>query len=177
MMSSGRTHLAAKSGDGPPDGWEVVAGWRRGERFHEGQRIDLWFQQGTQIGWMDKDTIYLLPPAAVSEAERFEHTRGITLGLDVAHVGKRLRDSKMLLGAGEGRTMKQVRIGKMLRWCWVVSASDWLEIAIDGDGKSPNGEFDIQGDSGQGTTTLMQMDDEAVLRQEALAKERRKRFN
>jgi hypothetical protein len=151
----------------------VAAGWRRSERYFEGNRIDMWMPQGAQIGWMDGNTIYLLPAAAVSEVERFEHSRGVTLGLDVAHVGKRLRDSKMLLETGEGRTTKLVRVGKMTRWCWKIGTQDWLNIAVDGDGAVG---LDLQGgsDDVDNGEEIMEMSEDARRRQEVLAKDRRK---
>jgi hypothetical protein len=86
-LAGGYAHVAAPSGFAPliPEAW----GWRDGE--HLGRQ-----PQGTRIGWLDDDDLYLDLEAALTAAQRVGQATGSPIGVTPKTLAKRLHERGFL---------------------------------------------------------------------------------
>lgn len=106
-LSSGRAHLASAAGLEPrmADAW----GWRivtigTGENMR-----DEWREQGTRIGFVDEDDVYLVPDAAYEVAKRLSGQSGDGLSIAPKTLSKRLHERGLLLTTDETRQTLSIR--------------------------------------------------------------------
>ena len=104
-ISSGRAHLADRgTGLKPtdPDHW----GWKE-EAIG---MSDGWQSQGTLIGWLDADDIYLEPETAYAVVQKFARDQNDALPLTKDTVWKRLKEAGMLKSWEKGKNLARVTI-------------------------------------------------------------------
>ena len=102
-LASGRAHVASINGDMPED--PGVWGWKQ----EEGRPTDAGRSpQGTRIGWLDGDEVYLLPNVAYSVAKALSDAIGNPLPVTERTLRKHLSESGML-SASENRETYAVR--------------------------------------------------------------------
>jgi hypothetical protein len=106
VLSSGRGHVTTLDGDEPASaallGWRKVGSNREGEPIRRGQ--------GHQIGWVDKDKLYLDPDAAYAEVQDMARSHQTSIELTQETLWKRLDDAG-LLETDEGRHTVRVTTG------------------------------------------------------------------
>ena len=102
-ITSGRSHLAEPTGGSPlgPKRW----GWREVPR---GQEYE-WAAQGTRIGWVDKEEVYLDPDAALAVAMELSRHVGDALVITPQTLRKRLHEHGYLASRDEARQTLTVR--------------------------------------------------------------------
>ena len=91
-IGSGKAHLASPKGDSPgaPTAW----GWRRKTIGAGLSEREEWQPQGTCVGWIEDDDIYLNPEAAHRTAEQL--TTGEGLNVLAKTLWKRMRERSVL---------------------------------------------------------------------------------
>jgi hypothetical protein len=98
-LASGRAHLAGPSG-GFPDNAQAC-GWRR-----DGT---AWIAQGSCVGWIESDQLYLEPTAAYATAQALAAAQGESITVSPRTLWKRLDEAKMLASKDAGRQVLTVR--------------------------------------------------------------------
>lgn len=105
-LASGETHLAGYDGNLPDLDDPQAVGWRnQGGGF---------FGQGTRIGFIGEDGIYLLPEASVKSASRAA-AQGAPFSMSTRKLGKALAAADLLVSSESGRnknTMRRQLAGK-----------------------------------------------------------------
>lgn len=101
VLSSGRAHLANRSG-GVPVGSEPSCGWRP-------TSSDNWQSQGDCIGWIDGDYVYLEPTAAFRAVQLAARDSGDTLAVSEPTLRRRLREKGLLSSTDPKRGTLTVR--------------------------------------------------------------------
>jgi Domain of unknown function (DUF927) len=106
-VASGRAHVASAMGAEPgphPQAW----GWRR-------DSVGLrWDPQGTRIGWVEGQALYLEPTAAYGAAEAAASGHGLAITPETLH--RRLRERGHLLAADNHKNTTKVTLeGKRYR--------------------------------------------------------------
>jgi len=98
-IASGEAHVARTDGREPshPEAW----GWRLQEPYGDNAaRVPV--AKGNRIGWLDGDTLYLLPEAAYVAANRLATATGAPLGIAPKTLGKRLHERGLLAAVEPG---------------------------------------------------------------------------
>ncbi len=105
-ISSGKAHVASMEGDAPLDAgaW----GWRPHEVTSSGYTNTEWRPQGTRIGWVDGDDVFLQPDASFQCAQAAcSGADGIKIGISTLH--KRLHEKGYLQEVDKNREVLTVR--------------------------------------------------------------------
>jgi hypothetical protein len=121
-LLSGRAHVAGRRGSVPefPERW----GWR--------QKADrVWVPQGTRIGWLIGDDVYLEP--AIGRQVACEMAGAEQLSISVHTLSRRLHQQGLLASVDTGRGMLLVRriLGGHPRTVLHLKASDLLGLATE----------------------------------------------
>ncbi|HEY8601378.1 MAG TPA: DUF3854 domain-containing protein [Thermomicrobiales bacterium] len=106
-LGSGKAHVAAPNGGTPDEpktwGWRsVVIGTGEFTRQE-------WRPQGTRIGWVEGDDLYLDRDAALAEVQRLGREVGDGLAVTAAVLTKRLHEKGLLASTDEARETLPVR--------------------------------------------------------------------
>jgi len=101
VLTSGRAHLAARSG-GEPDRLAGPCGWRR-------DNAGRWVPLGDCIGWVEDDELYLEPTAAYRLAQIAGRDVGEVLVVSEQTLRKRLHEKGLLASVDEARQTLTVR--------------------------------------------------------------------
>ncbi len=110
-ISGGMAHLEhathADHVPGDPVGW----GWRSTTKGSGDFEREEWQPQGTRVGWIREDGLYLQPDTALKLARDMGRDSSDPVSLTKTTLGKRMRDKGILLstGAVEGRESITVR--------------------------------------------------------------------
>lgn len=97
-LSSGRAHVATMDGRAPHEdagAW----GWRRDGIQASWQ--SSWQPQGSRIGWIDDDALYLEPTAAYAAAQELAGRAGGGLGMQPATLWKRMEERGLIRTRGK----------------------------------------------------------------------------
>ncbi len=102
-LVSGRAHVAAPSGQAPrtPEAW----GWRNTGAASGG----AWHAQGSRVGWLDGDDLYLDPAAAFAAAQAMGNAMGDVIATTPRALHKRLHEAGLLRSTETGRDHLVVR--------------------------------------------------------------------
>ena len=134
-LASGGAHVAGSSGAEPahPEAW----GWRAATVGAGDYQRAEWRPQGSRVGWLDGDDLYLDPEAAHAAAQRVGETGGGALGVAPKTLSKRLHEAGMLRSTGEphGLTVRRPLAGARRRVLHV--AADALEAGEPGQSVQP----------------------------------------
>ena len=97
-MADGSAHVTDRQGRAPecPQRW----GWRR-------RSNGTWTPQGTRIGWIVGEDLYLDPEASYRVAQKLAGKEGLTLSMQTLR--QRMRDEGLLASVDEARNMLVVR--------------------------------------------------------------------
>ncbi|MEE8114925.1 MAG: bifunctional DNA primase/polymerase [Nitrososphaerales archaeon] len=100
-ITSGKAHVASPDGCEPdnPKAW----GWREG--------YDYPTSQGSRIGWVDGDDLYLEPTAAYAAAQTMARASGGSLATSDATLRKRLKERNLLRSTKENRLTVRKMLG------------------------------------------------------------------
>jgi len=106
-IASGLAHVADPKGDKPwlPTAWgwrEVPVGTGENERT-------AWRPQGSLVGWVEEENLYLEPEAAYATAQKQGRDSGDQLTITRTTLRKRLHERGLLLAVDEGRQVLTVR--------------------------------------------------------------------
>ena len=103
-LTMGRAHLADKDGTYPHHssalGWKMVGSGTY-------QRLE---GQGSKIGWVDENYIYLIPKAALSVIKLLSNNNGNYLGSNERALNKTLREANMLAQCSDDRATTKVTV-------------------------------------------------------------------
>lgn len=102
-LGSGKAHLAAMNGQKPGDA-TVAYGWRQ-----DTDGSADWQPQGTRIGWVDGESIYLNPDAAFSTAQQLGGAAGDGLAVTIGTLKRRLKEQHLLASWDETRQTITIR--------------------------------------------------------------------
>jgi hypothetical protein len=101
LLSSGRTHLAARNG-GEPDRSPGSCGWRRDNSGN-------WLPFGDCVGWLDGDDLYLETTAAFRAAQMAARDAGEPFAISEQTLKKRLREKGLLASVDTKRETLTLR--------------------------------------------------------------------
>jgi hypothetical protein len=101
MLTSGRAHLAARSG-GEPDRGSAACGWRPDA---SGRLAPL----GECTGWVDGDELYIEPTVAYRLAQRAARESGEALSVSEQTLKKKLHEKGLLASIDKPRGVLTVR--------------------------------------------------------------------
>lgn len=103
VISSGRGHFADENGGPPPT--PQAYGWRFVTSGRGSFAITDWARQGTMLGWMKGEDLFLEPGASFAEVMKLANDQRATFATSQGVVWKRMKDFKLLV-PGEGRHLK-----------------------------------------------------------------------
>ena len=110
-ISSGQAHVADAGNEGRP-GAASAWGWRKAELGYG----DEWISQGSRIGWVEGDNLYLDPEAAFAAAQKMARDQGSSLPITSRTLWKRLEEKGHLTTTEQGRnTCRQTINGRRKR--------------------------------------------------------------
>jgi hypothetical protein len=106
-IASGRAHVAGPEGDEPeePGGW----GWRRATVGTGEYEREEWRPLGERVGWVEKESLYLLPEAAYAAVQKQGRDSGEPLTVTERTLRKRLHERGLLLSIEVSRPTFAVR--------------------------------------------------------------------
>jgi Domain of unknown function (DUF3854) len=104
-IATGRAHVAGADGQTPPEpaGW----GWRRDEGIAGGG--GAWRPQGSRVGWLESDDLYLEPSGAYQAAQSVGDAIGEGIGLRDRTLRKRLHEAGWLRSSEAERSRLTAR--------------------------------------------------------------------
>ena len=103
-LAMGRAHLADKDGTYPH--YYCNLGWKMAGAGTY-QRLE---GQGSKIGWVDENYIYLIPKAALSVIRLLSNNNGNYLGSNERALNKTLREANMLAKCSDDRATTKVTV-------------------------------------------------------------------
>lgn len=122
-LASGRAHVATVTGSAPqndPGAW----GWRR--------LGTVWEPQGSRVGWLDGDALYLEPDASYAAAQVLAASSGGGLGMQPTTLHKRMHEKGLILTTDTGRLKIQRTIeGRKNKRVLHVSATLGLLLSLE----------------------------------------------
>ena len=106
-IASGRAHVAGPEGDEPegPGAW----GWRRATVGTGDYEREEWRPLGERVGWVEKESLYLLPEAAYAAVQKQGRDSGEPLTVTERTLRKRLHERGLLLSVEDSRPTLAVR--------------------------------------------------------------------
>jgi hypothetical protein len=106
-IASGRAHVAGPEGDEPeePGGW----GWRRVTVGTGDYEREEWRPLGERVGWVEEESLYLLPEAAYATVQKQGRDSGEPLTVTERTLRKRLHERGLLLSVEDSRPTLAVR--------------------------------------------------------------------
>jgi hypothetical protein len=107
VLSSGRGHLASLDGNQPTTAPRVW-GWRPVDN-----PLDYecrWSPQGSRIGWVEAEYVFLDGNAAFAEVQRLAESQGEPLPVGVNTLHRRLKENGLLARSDEQRDRVKVRV-------------------------------------------------------------------
>jgi hypothetical protein len=106
-IASGRAHVAGPEGDEPekPGAW----GWRRATVGTGDYEREEWRPLGERVGWVEKESLYLLPEAAYAAVQKQGRDSGEPLTITERTLRKRLHERGLLLSVEDSRPTLAVR--------------------------------------------------------------------
>jgi hypothetical protein len=106
-IASGLAHVADPKGDQPrhPTAW----GWREVSVGTGENERTAWRQQGSLVGWVEEDSLYLEPEAAYATAQRQGQDSGDQLTITGRTLRKRLDEGGLLQSVDKKRQVLTVR--------------------------------------------------------------------
>jgi hypothetical protein len=101
VIGSGMAHLMDKEGCQPsPAG---AYGWTQQMHGHGFSERENWYPQGSRIGWLDDDDLYLEPEAAYAAIKKLAASQGTAFAISQTTLWKRLDEKGMLKSKEPGR--------------------------------------------------------------------------
>jgi len=107
-LGSGKAHAAGRDGGEPesPAAW----GWREFWVGGGENQTPEWRAQGDRIGFLDGDSLYLLPDAAYQAAQKMASESGDGISVKPPTLARRLRERGLLVTTEAGRERLTVRV-------------------------------------------------------------------
>jgi hypothetical protein len=106
-LATGRIHLHSMAGREPEDAKNL--GWRSEIIRHGQLSDDVLRPQGTHIGWLHGDLVYLDPEATYSAVQKLANEQGDAFALSKSGLNKRLHQDGLLAAVDEARETLTVR--------------------------------------------------------------------
>ena len=109
VLTAGHGHVAAANNEGvpaDPHRW----GWRRLQTGDEEYLPTTWHPQGTRIGWVSGDDLYLEPEAAYSAVQKMARDQGTTSPLSQTTLWKRVKEKGLLVSHDPERNVARATI-------------------------------------------------------------------
>lgn len=123
-LSSGKAHIEANLGGKPAN--PRALGWREVDMgMVSGSRAEA---MGTRIGWIDGDTLYIDPSAALGVVKALASNLDNHLGSSERAIAKSLREEGLLIKCDKGRNTAKVKVLGARRSVFVFRMSDVLEL-------------------------------------------------
>jgi len=106
-IASGRAHVAGLEGGEPeePGAW----GWRHATVGTGDYEREEWRPLGERVGWVEKESLYLLPEAAYAAVQKQGQDSGEPLTITERTLRKRLHERGLLLSVEDSRPTLAVR--------------------------------------------------------------------
>ncbi|MCZ6770031.1 MAG: hypothetical protein O7D93_12375, partial [Acidobacteria bacterium] len=104
-IASGKAHLESPDGGEPEE--SKAWGWREGYEYCT--------PQGSCIGWIDGDDLYLEPKAAYAAAQQMATASGGSLVVSESTLRKRLKEKNLLRSTDKGRLTKRETLAGVRR--------------------------------------------------------------
>ena len=131
-LSSGRAHLVGShSGDAPKEAEEC--GWRR-STGNNGYK-----EQGSRIGWINGQDVYLEPEASFAVAQQLAQAQGETIPIGQKTLWKRLKEAPLLASTEAGKNLARITICGQRRYVVHVHASHLFGLSPQNRGNRGNG--------------------------------------
>jgi hypothetical protein len=107
VIGSGMAHLMDTEGrpPSPPDSF----GWTQELRGHGCNERENWHPQGSRIGWIDDDDLYLEPEAAYAAIKKLAAAQGTPFAISQTTLWKRLDEAGLLKSKDDARQTLKVR--------------------------------------------------------------------
>lgn len=104
-VASQQAHVANMDGHAPTKpqvwGWEAVPTYPTSDDGRTYTEYE-YRPKGPRIGWLDAETLYLLPAASLSAVQKIAATNGAAIGLSERTLGARLHERGALVAGGNG---------------------------------------------------------------------------
>jgi hypothetical protein len=154
-LATGRIHLAGPDGDAPLEKREAF-GWRQ-ELVGSGTKTShVWRPQGKCVGWANEQYVFLDPPAALAEVQRFATEQGLAISVSEHTLSKMLNARGLLAVTAKQRGTLTIR--RMIHGDRRSVLCLFPEVVFTGTNDLPNVPTDQQSDDGA-TTCAGQVDD------------------
>jgi hypothetical protein len=106
-IASGSAHVSDKDGAAPsePERW----GWRAEESYARGDHHTQYCEQGTRVGWLVDDQLYIEPDASYAAVQRLAQQQGEGFVISAITLRRRLRERGLLASTDDARNKVTVR--------------------------------------------------------------------